>query len=318
MAFCWLLSARTGALAQALGNATGMNPSPDVPISWEPVVPAQGDVLRLRADLPAGMQVNRGALAGRPVYFVCPRCPGEGWTALTGVDAEQEPGRLDLSLWIQAEGVGPAFVVERQVPLQPRAFGKEDLTLPDSTVRLSDESMARVQREKEEIDALWSQDSPARRWDGAFLLPVEGRPGSPFGLRRWINGEPRSFHTGVDIKAPAGTPVQASNGGRVVRVGDFFFGGRSVFVDHGLGLYTMYFHLSEVLVEPGRDVRKGDVLGRVGSTGRATGPHLHWGVRLGGARVDPEALLRATQEPAALEVLHEGEDEEDGEKGTLF
>jgi len=295
-----------------------MNPSPDVPISWEPVVPAQGDVLRLRADLPAGMQVNRGALAGRPVYFVCPRCPGEGWTALTGVDAEQEPGRLDLSLWIQAEGVGPAFVVERQVPLQPRAFGKEDLTLPDSTVRLSDESMARVQREKEEIDALWSQDSPARRWDGAFLLPVEGRPGSPFGLRRWINGEPRSFHTGVDIKAPAGTPVQASNGGRVVRVGDFFFGGRSVFVDHGLGLYTMYFHLSEVLVEPGRDVRKGDVLGRVGSTGRATGPHLHWGVRLGGARVDPEALLRATQEPAALEVLHEGEDEEDGEKGTLF
>jgi murein DD-endopeptidase MepM/ murein hydrolase activator NlpD len=99
----------------------------------------------------------------------------------------------------------------------------------------------------------------------------------------------------MDIKAPEGKPVWAANNGRVVLVGDFFFAGRAVFVDHGQGVYTMYFHLSQIDVEEGQKVAKGEMLGLVGMTGRATGPHLHWGVRLGGARVDPASLVERTQ-----------------------
>ena len=123
---------------------------------------------------------------------------------------------------------------------------------------------------------------------------MEGRPGSRFGLRRWINGERKNSHTGMDIKAPEGQPVKAANSGRVALVGDFFFAGRAVFLDHGQGVYTMYFHLSKIDVEEGQKVSKGEVLGLVGMTGRATGPHLHWGARLGGARVDPASLVERT------------------------
>jgi murein DD-endopeptidase MepM/ murein hydrolase activator NlpD len=188
-------------------------------------------------------------------------------------------------------------VVKRRVRIDPRTFEKEELTLPDSMVHLRADDGKRVERENGTIGALWPRNSPERMWDGPFAAPVQGRPGSPFGLRRWINGERRSFHTGRDIQAPRGTPVLASNHGRVCLQGDFFFGGKSVFVDHGQGLYTMYFHLSEILVKPGEEVRRGQILGRVGSTGRATGPHLHWGVRMGGARVDPDALVRITEQP---------------------
>jgi murein DD-endopeptidase MepM/ murein hydrolase activator NlpD len=298
MALCWLLVVSAHVLAEAQGRGTGMTSSSDVHISWNPAAPAQGDVLQLLVDLPEGMEVGRGTLDKNTLHFDPPKAvPGGKWQALHGIDAEQEPGATELSLWIRPREGGREFVLKRQLPVQARVFGKEELTLPDSKVRLSDESLQRVLREKKEIDALWHQTSPVRMWGGAFLLPVQGGPGSPFGLRRWINGERRSFHTGMDIKAPGGTPVLASNRGRVSMTGDYFFGGRSVFLDHGQGLYTMYFHLSEILVEPGQEVKKGESLGRVGSTGRATGPHLHWGVRLGGARVDPKALIRATQQP---------------------
>jgi len=296
MALCGFLAANALVWAEAQDRGSGMTIPADMHVSWAPTAPAQGDVLRLQVDLPAGVQLNRGTLDQRPLHFVpLQAASGERWKALHGIDAEQEPGEAEISLWIRPREGGREIEVKRQIPVQARAFGKEELTLPDSKVHLSDESLQRVRRESEQIASLWPRASSVCMWEGDFLVPVQGRPGSPFGLRRWINGERRNFHTGMDIKAPGGTPVKASNSGRVSLVGDFFFGGRSVFLDHGMGLYTMYFHLSEILVEPDQEVRKGEVLGRVGSTGRATGPHLHWGVRLGGARVDPKALIRATQ-----------------------
>ena len=299
----------------ARGEAAGMAsqgeaPPGEVRLSWNPEAPSQGDVVRLEVELPAGVQITRGTLEGQPIHFVPPSDSRQGWTAWAGVDAEHEPGSWEVRVWGQPREAGPGFVLESRIPIRAKDFGKEELTLPDSKVRLSEEALQRVRRENQTIAALWPRVTPERLWEGEFLTPVDGNPGSPFGVRRWINREPRSFHTGYDIKAPSGTPVLAANRGRVILVGDFFFGGRSVFVDHGLGLYTMYFHLSEILVEPDQEVGKGEVLGRVGSTGRATGPHLHWGVRLGGARVDPVALLRATQE--ASEMTDEREDETGG------
>ncbi|HZX49401.1 MAG TPA: M23 family metallopeptidase, partial [Nitrospirota bacterium] len=127
--------------------------------------------------------------------------------------------------------------------------------------------------------------------DGNFIQPVAGDMSDNFGLRRIINGEQKSPHTGVDVDAPEGAPVQASNSGRAIFTDDQFFSGKTLIIDHGLGLFTMYFHLSEILVTDGANVIKGDIVASVGKTGRATGPHLHWGVRLNGARINPLALI---------------------------
>jgi murein DD-endopeptidase MepM/ murein hydrolase activator NlpD len=169
------------------------------------------------------------------------------------------------------------------------------LTLPRKFDELDAATLARIQQEQAVLSRLWETVTPDRRWQGPFRVPLESAaPPNGFGVRRIINGEPRAPHTGADFSAPAGTPVMASNAGTVALVAEQFFSGRTVILDHGLGLYTMYFHLQECLVREGQRVAPGEVIGRVGSTGRATGPHLHWGVRLNGARIDPEALVNLT------------------------
>jgi murein DD-endopeptidase MepM/ murein hydrolase activator NlpD len=131
-----------------------------------------------------------------------------------------------------------------------------------------------------------------RLWQGAFRLPVDVDPAPNFGQRRILNGQPRSPHAGVDFGARRGAPVVAPARGRVVLAEPLFFSGRTVILDHGLGLFSLYGHLSTLSVKVGQRVETGTPLGAVGATGRATGPHLHWAVRLGGARVDPLALVR--------------------------
>src|SRR5262249_52417398 len=134
--------------------------------------------------------------------------------------------------------------------------------------------------------------SPERLWRGSFVRPVAGTEApTGFGARRIINGKPRAPHGGADYSVALGTPVVAANAGRVALVGEYFFPGRLVAVDHGLGLHTLYFHLDTVAVSEGERVDRGQTLGTVGATGRATGPHLHFGAQLGGARIDPAALL---------------------------
>jgi murein DD-endopeptidase MepM/ murein hydrolase activator NlpD len=127
-------------------------------------------------------------------------------------------------------------------------------------------------------------------WHESFVKPAAGPNGSPFGLRRYFNGQPRSPHSGLDIKAPDGSEVTASNDGEIVLAENLFFTGNTIIVDHGLGLYTIYAHLSRMEVGVGDEVRRSQVIGRVGATGRVTGPHLHWAVKLGGSRVDPAML----------------------------
>ena len=165
------------------------------------------------------------------------------------------------------------------------------LTLPPGMVELSPQDAQRVRRENREVAGLWARDGP-RRFTLPLQAPLDPLPqGGGFGSRRVINGEPRSPHGGADYTAPEGAPALAAADGVVALVGDHFFGGRSVFVDHGDGLITMYFHLSRVDVTQGQPVRRGERVGAVGSSGRATGPHLHFGVRWRAARVDPRLLL---------------------------
>jgi len=171
----------------------------------------------------------------------------------------------------------------------------QKLTLPRHMVELSPEDLERVNRENRAMARLWTREGP-RRFSLPLGAPLEPLPvGGRFGHRRIINGRPRSPHGGADYSTAEGAPVLAAADGTVAMVADQFFGGNAAFVDHGDGLVTMYMHLSRVDVAEGDEVRRGEGVGAVGSTGRATGPHLHFGVRWRGARVDPALLLRGPE-----------------------
>ncbi len=172
-----------------------------------------------------------------------------------------------------------------------RDFPSSRLRVAPRYTRPDSATLARVAREQAAIRAMQQTITPAPLWDGPFELPLRGVTTSPYGQRRLFNNELRSRHTGLDIDGDTGDPVYATNSGRVALSADLFYNGQAVFIDHGLGLYTGYFHLSARDVVKGQWVEKGDVIGRVGATGRVTGPHLHWHMYLQGFSLDPRSLL---------------------------
>ena len=250
----------------------------------------QGDVFKIGLMTDGGATVS-GDFQGKEIIFY-PRADGRGYETVVGVDLECPAGTYPLNITVRrgSWATSRAF----QVEVARAFFGVQRITLPPEMVDLDAETLRRVKKEKRRIEALWAARTEDRRWGGEFLAPLEGGISTFFGVRRILNGQKRGRHNGIDIKAPKGEEVHSPNDGRVVMVDEFFFGGKTVVVDHGQGLYSFYMHLDKVVVPVNRDVRKGDVIGTVGSTGRATGPHLHWGVCLNGARVDPISLMEAT------------------------
>ncbi|MGH7197402.1 MAG: M23 family metallopeptidase, partial [Candidatus Omnitrophota bacterium] len=208
-----------------------------------------------------------------------------------GVDLERPPGAVTISIRGRS-GAGRQWERRVTASVLAKEYPSEAFSVPPSFDQIDAATMRRIKREQAEFDRLWKTRTASRLWDGGFLAPVSGDITSPFGLRRVINSSPRAPHGGVDLKAQLGAEIAAANHGRVVLRDDFYFSGKSVVLDHGGGAYTMYFHLSEFRVEKNAAVRKGSVIGLAGMTGRVTGPHLHWGARLNGARVDPMELLK--------------------------
>ena len=223
------------------------------------------------------------AFNGRPVMVVR---QNDMWLAILGIGLSVEPG--DYHVEVMQLGGG-----EQKLPFRVTAknYATQQLKVPPSQVNLSAEDEARVKRETEKYRAALDAFTPAAPSTLRLDQPVPGRRSSSFGLRRMFNGESRNPHSGMDIAAPTGTPIKAPLAGRVVDVGQYFFNGGNVIIDHGQGLATMYCHLSKIRVEVGQELKRGDVLGDVGATGRVTGPHLHWGVSLNGAMVDPALFL---------------------------
>ncbi len=211
------------------------------------------------------------------------------YAGLLGLDIDDRPGRHDLTL----EVVYPQRTERRRlsVTVLKEDYPVQRLTLPSSMVDLDTKTLVRVKAEADVIRRAFGSVVPHPLWKEVFRVPVAGKPSGRFGSRRVMNGQPKRPHSGEDIAAPEGEAVSVMNDGIVRLTMDHFFTGKGVIVDHGLGLFSMYFHLSRVDVEQGQTITKGRVIGAVGSTGRATGPHLHWGVRLNGARVDPYSLL---------------------------
>jgi murein DD-endopeptidase MepM/ murein hydrolase activator NlpD len=205
------------------------------------------------------------------------------WRAAIGVPLDAATGHATVTL---SDGAALSFDVAEH------AYPEQHLEVAKSYVSLSDEALERVGRERKIIDAAlanWRDVSI----DGVDLrAPVDGRRSSSFGLRRFFNKEPRSPHKGMDIAASEGTPILAPRSGVIAATGDYYFNGNTVFIDHGQGYITMYCHLSEIGVEDNQEVAAGDPIGKVGATGRVTGPHLHFGTYLNGTAVDPALLLQ--------------------------
>lgn len=212
---------------------------------------------------------------------------GRRWIAIAGIPLDVKPGTQQLEVaWPDGSRQKVSFDVAG------RHYREQHITLKNRRqVNPNPEDLRRIRRELDEQLAAYARFSSNQPSNLYFDKPVDGPLSSPFGLRRFFNGEERNPHSGLDFAVPQGTPVKAPADGEVVLVGDYFFNGKTVFLDHGQGLISMFCHLSAIDVAVGDQVSRGEVVGKVGATGRATGPHLHWNVSLNGVRVDPSIFI---------------------------
>lgn len=282
------MSRNLAATVVVLVLAVGASAAEKADVALHPPKLRAGDVGWLQVKNVPDTATVEGSVGGRPLTFF-PYAGGHA--ALVAMDLEAKPGTHAWRVAVIEKDREPR-TARGKVQLLRRDFPVERLSLPRAMVDLDRETERRAVAEGKRLTTLYHTITAERLWRGRFTRPVAGtEPGTGFGARRIINGQPRSPHGGMDYSAPQGAPVVAANTGRVALVADFFFPGRLVVLDHGLGLYTLYFHLDSVAVAEGQRVERGQTLGTVGATGRATGPHLHFGAQVGAARVDPAALL---------------------------
>ena len=209
-----------------------------------------------------------------------------GWLAIVGIPLAREPGPAVLNI---QQGVS---TLTRGFTVAGKTYRTQTLKVAPKHVDLSAEDAARVAREQPHIRATVATFTASAPKTLRFASPVKGPRSSSFGLRRVFNNQPRNPHSGMDIAAPVGTAVVAPAPGRVIDTGDYFFNGQSVFIDHGQGLITMYLHMSRLDVAAGDRVEQGQVIGAVGASGRATGPHLCWRMRWRERQLDPSVALQ--------------------------
>jgi murein DD-endopeptidase MepM/ murein hydrolase activator NlpD len=255
-----------------------------------PTSAAQGGLLRLDVRGRSALSDVKGEWTQHDAPRAVPFWPDAQskmlFHGLLGVDLEKPPGKYDLALGVQP-AAGDAVKCSIAVSVTAGKFSIEKLTVAPQFVHPNPEDTKRVNEEDERLRAIFTTATPEKLWRGAFRTPLPGiHTAKNFGRRRVLNGEAHSPHSGVDIPAPEGTPIHASQRGRVVVAENLYFSGNTVVIDHGLGVYTFYGHMSAIGVQAGDVVAAGAVLGKVGATGRATGPHLHWGLTVDDSRVN--------------------------------
>jgi murein DD-endopeptidase MepM/ murein hydrolase activator NlpD len=211
------------------------------------------------------------------------------WSGLAGIDLATKVGIYDVSVEAQRPGA-PAIRGSKSIRVVSRTFPVRRLRVASQFVEPSEEEQLRIVQEAERIDRIFRATS-TRVWDGGFVRPLTGPVTSNFGARTVFNGQSRAPHAGIDFTEDVGTPAASPSAGRIVLAEDLFFTGGTIIIDHGQGLFSLFAHLSEFVAREGEDVAQGAIVGYVGATGRVTGPHLHWAVRLNGARVDPRSMI---------------------------
>ena len=281
----WLAALAVIFLAPGTGAASGQRA-----IVWPKRIEIfQGELAEVNV---SGDQIAtvEGKLGKEKIFFYANG--RANFSAIIGADVDAKPGVAKFLLKANDRaGRGLRAVVPFKI--KAKVFHKEFFSVAPDFDQMTPENLEEIRREQAAFVDAFTLSVPERLWDAPFVRPVpQEASASSFGSRRIINGVARAPHGGTDLSAPMGTEVLAANNGRVALVGNFFFAGGSVVLDHGGGLFTMYFHLSEFKVAEGEMVKKGDVIALSGSSGRVTGPHLHWGARLANARIDPLELLK--------------------------
>lgn len=271
-----------------VGTATAGTPA-EISVSHHARMLAPGELVEVVVESDVPLDAVTGEIFGSRVIFY--RSDDGDWRGLLGIDLDAKPGRYELAVSALDASGEPRPRVGHPLLIVAKTFETRRLTVDEGYVNPPEAVLDRIARESARVRALIETVTPLRLWSAPFSSPVPGPPTSSFGRRSILNGQPRSPHSGTDFRASAGTPVRAPNRGRVVLAADHYFSGNTVILDHGLGLYSFLAHLSSIAVEEGQLVENGELVGRAGATGRVTGPHLHWTVRLNGARVDPLSVL---------------------------
>lgn len=252
-------------------------------VTITPMAIDPGDAFAVRATGVTTPQPPDAFLHGSPILLTS--C-GEGcFVGIGAVDIKTRPGTHTVQLYVGKRAVNIRLGVNRA------HFPRRTLTLPDEKVFLSPEDSERAEKEEDKLESIYSIITD-RMWEGAFIYPLNNDVSTPFGTRRILNKKKVSVHHGVDMKGREGDEVKASNGGTVVLCEELFFGGNTVIIDHGQGIFTTYMHLSSINAGCGKKVLKGDCIGYVGSSGRSTGAHLHFGAKVMQISVNPLSLVR--------------------------
>jgi len=292
----------SGSLARAIGAGALVALAWGSPCSATPLVPLEielrarsmgpGEPVRVIATAAEPLASLEGSFLDEPVFFVRESTSdgGERWTGWTMIALDREAGLASVDLRGRTRS-GRAAAATRAVTVEPNTFPEEMLTVAPRYVEPPAEVRERLARERKKLGGIYAHRRDVPPSNRAFVRPVPGEPTSTFGTRRIFNGKPRSPHSGLDLRAATGTPVVSAGQGRVVLAQELYYSGNAVIVDHGGGLFTIYAHLSEVEVVEGDEIEAGGRLGLSGETGRVTGPHLHWGAKIGSRPFDPRALL---------------------------
>ncbi len=242
-----------------------------------------GEVVRVDVRGPSELEGVSASVFGKHIPLVFDERL-QIWNTLVGIDLDTTPGIYHMTIGNQV----------RLLRVAAKTFEVRRLRVAEEFVNPPASAMEEITRDNRKLAEIYARVTP-RRWTGSFILPVDGAPTSNFGTVSYFNGQRRSPHTGVDFLSPTGTPIRASSRGTVVLAEPLYFTGNTVIVDYGDSLYSLFAHLSEFRVKEGDEVQPDTIVGLVGATGRVTGPHLHWTVRLHGARVDPTSLVFATK-----------------------
>jgi len=284
-----LLLAAMAAAAAPAGQAAAVRP-PRLEVGHSARALAPGEAVLLTFTATSGSLTSARGTAFGQAFTAYPGGPGGAWRALVGIDLSARPGPAAID--VEAR-MADGLVLTAKVPLKvgPKTFATRRLTVAPEFVTPPPAEQARIDRERLLLDRLLSAISPRHLWDDGFGRPADGEVISVFGVRSVFNGEARAPHRGIDFRGATGTPVRAPARGVVVLAEPLFFSGSTVVLDHGLGVFSMLAHLSRIDVKPGSLVVRGDTVGAVGATGRVTGPHLHWTLRIGPAAVDPLSVL---------------------------
>jgi Peptidase family M23 len=284
-------------LGLVLAGAPAHSPQPPatpVPVALDVTHTARalqpGEIVTLRVTSPTPLRSIDLTSKGKTTPLWPTDATGSAWAGLIGIDVESKAGPQRVVIQAVTR-TGDGVMAEHTLDVAPKHFAERHLRVDPRFSDPPESARPRIAAEAARLEAIFGALERTAPPDVPFTAPVPQAPNSRFGLRSFFNKQLRGRHNGVDFPSPAGTPVHAPARGRIVLVDDLYFTGNTVVIDHGYGVYTLFAHLERTAATVGAEVTRGDLVGTVGSTGRATGPHLHWSLRLQGTRVDPTSLI---------------------------